>query len=374
MKGIITYLKPRIRLLIFIPVLLSWVVQSCGGVHGETRVKTNDVLRDLAFFVILDTYQQLEQRGQNLQSAIEALAENITPENVTAARQAWRATRQPWESSEGFLIGPVETDGIDPSIDSWPVDTTGIQAVLASNNDLTPEFVSFLDGTLKGYHTIEYILFTNGGDSASAEAVAGYLNSNPKAVQFLHSLIVDFNEQVSSLVFSWTPGEGGYADELANAGQGSAVYPTLKAGLTEVVNGILGIAEEVGNEKLNVPFSEQNPVFVESRFSSNSITDFINNITSIEKIYFGLNGGLALDDIVEDINAPVNDDVQNAINEAIDAIHEIPEPYNESLLDPALAPVIQNAVDKVGALLIVLQEEVFPIMFPGGDRPPVDET
>ncbi len=374
MKGIIIYLKPRIKLLIFIPVLLSWVFQSCGEVHGESRVNTNDVLRDLAFFVILDTYQELEQRGQDLQSAIEALAENITPENVTGAREAWRAARQPWESSEGFLYGPVDTEGIDPSIDSWPVDTTGIEAILASDNDLTPEFVSFLDGTLKGYHTMEYLLFTNGGDPAPAEEVAGYLGANPKAVQFLHSLIVDFNSQVTKLVLLWTPGESDYADELANAGQGSTVYPTLKAGLSEVVNGILGIAEEVGNEKLNVPFSGQDPVFVESRFSSNSITDFTNNITSIEKIYFGLNGGLALDDIVGDIDPPVNDHVRNAINDAIDAINEIPEPFNDSVLVPADAPVIQNAINKVGDLLLILQEEVFPIMFPGGDKPPVDLT
>ena len=114
-----------------------------------------------------------------------------------------------------------------------------------------------------------------------------------------------------------TPGESDYADELADAGQGSTVYPTLKAGLSEVVNGILGIADEVGNEKLNVPFSDQDPVFVESRFSSNSITDFTNNILSIDKIYFGRNGSLALDDIVEDINAPVNEHVRTAIDDAI---------------------------------------------------------
>ena len=130
----------------------------------------------------------------------------------------------------------------------------------------------------------------------------------------------------------------------------------------------------MGNEKLNVPFSDQDPVFVESRFSSNSITDFTNNILSIDKIYFGRNGSLALADIVEGINAPVNDHVREAIDEAVAAINEIPEPFNESLLDPEEAVVIQIAIDKVNNLRLILEEEVYPIMFPGGNKPPVDET
>ena len=37
----------------------------------------------------------------------------------------------PWEQSEGFLFGPVETEGIDPGIDSWPVNMADLDAVLA---------------------------------------------------------------------------------------------------------------------------------------------------------------------------------------------------------------------------------------------------
>ena len=70
----------------------------------------------------------------------------------------------------------------------------------------------------------------------------------------------------------------------------------------------------------------------------------------------------------------MNDDVREAIDEAVAAINDIPEPFNESVLDPALAPVIQNAIDRVVELRLVLENEVYPIMFPGGNKPPVDET
>jgi len=373
LKGIITDIKAGIRLLMIIPALLSWAFLSCGG-GSEDRVPTNDVLNDIAHLVILDTYEQLLARGQDLGAAIDVLSADITAGNVENAREAWRAAREPWESSEGFLYGPVDTEGIDPSIDSWPVDTAGIEAVISSGDEINPEYAALLDGTLKGYHTMEYLLFTAGGGPATAEESAQYLASDPRLVDYLRAMIIDFNAQVGKLVVFWSPGESNYAGELSGAGEGSTVYPTLKAGLAEVVNGILGIAHEVGNEKLNVPFSDQDPVFVESRFSSNSITDFTNNILSIDKIYFGRNGSLALDDVVEDIDAPVNDHVRAAIDEAIIAINEIPEPFNESLLDPAQAGVIRNAIDKVVALRLVLENEVYPIMFPGGNKPPVDET
>lgn len=374
MKGTINYIKSGIKPNILLSFALSLAFLSCGGSGSENRVDTNAVLSDLAYKVILDDYQQLLDRGQDLESAIETLSGDITPGNVDKARDAWKAAREPWESSEGFLYGPVDTEGIDPSIDSWPVDTSGIEAIIGSPDEIDTQYAAQLDGTLKGYHTMEYLLFTIGGDSVTAEETADYLSSDPRLVEYLHAIIVDFNAQVGKLVVFWSPGESDYAGELATAGQGSNVYPTLKAGLEEVVNGILGIANEVGNEKLNVPFSEQDPVFVESRFSSNSIADFTNNILSIDKIYFGRNGSLSLSDIVGGIDAPVNDDVRHAIDEAVAAINDIPEPFNESVLDPALAPVIQNAIDRVVELRLVLENEVYPIMFPGGNKPPVDET
>ena len=269
MKGTINYIKSGIKPNIFLSFALSLVFLSCGGSGSENRVDTNAVLSDLAYKVILDDYQQLLDRGQDLESAIVTLSGDITPGNVEKAREAWKAAREPWESSEGFLYGPVDTEGIDPSIDSWPVDTSGIEAIIGSPDEIDTQYAAQLDGTLKGYHTMEYLLFTIGGDSVPAEETADYLASDPRLVEYLHAIIVDFNAQVGKLVVFWSPGESDYAGELAAAGQGSSVYPTLKAGLEEVVNGILGIAHEVGNEKLNVPFADQDPVFVESRFSSN---------------------------------------------------------------------------------------------------------
>ena len=39
-----------------------------------------------------------------------------------AAALLWITAREPWETSEAFLFGPVADKGLDPNMDSWPLD------------------------------------------------------------------------------------------------------------------------------------------------------------------------------------------------------------------------------------------------------------
>ena len=38
----------------------------------------------------------------------------------------------PWEQSEAFLFGPVDILGLDPNMDSWPLDQVAIVNILNS--------------------------------------------------------------------------------------------------------------------------------------------------------------------------------------------------------------------------------------------------
>lgn len=42
--------------------------------------------------------------------------------------------REPWEKSEAFLFGPVDAMGLDPNMDSWPLDQASIIQILNSGN------------------------------------------------------------------------------------------------------------------------------------------------------------------------------------------------------------------------------------------------
>ena len=71
--------------------------------------------------------------------------------------------------SEAFLFGPVDALGLDPNMDSWPLDQDAIVNHLSSGN------VSDLiwgdgddDGkveaaqNIRGFHTLEFLLFKDG--------------------------------------------------------------------------------------------------------------------------------------------------------------------------------------------------------------------
>lgn len=74
-----------------------------------------------------------------------------------------------WEKSEAFLFGPVDALGLDPNMDSWPLDQDAIVNHLKSGN-----FNDLLWGdgdddskveaaqNIRGFHTLEFLLFKDG--------------------------------------------------------------------------------------------------------------------------------------------------------------------------------------------------------------------
>ena len=110
----------------------------------------------LDLFVRLDDYDTMaevpegffdnprfDRRVLTVAGAVAALRENPGDATLGAACEAWIAARLPWEASEGFLFGPVDFNGYDPALDTWPVNRTDLEGVIALRNDA-------LDRRLKG--------------------------------------------------------------------------------------------------------------------------------------------------------------------------------------------------------------------------------
>ena len=113
----------------------------------------------------------LKDANTALHVAVQALAANPTNVTFEQAAAAWMAARQPWEMSEGFLFGPVDELGLDPNMDSWPLDQDAIKNVLASGDftgldwsgDFDEENESIAEAqSIRGFHTLEFLLFKNG--------------------------------------------------------------------------------------------------------------------------------------------------------------------------------------------------------------------
>ena len=322
--------------------------------HGEA-FESGTMLNDFANTVVLATYTELDNKAGELLTAVEALAADTSQANLEKAQQAWKATRKPWEQSEAFLFGPVDTQGLDPALDSWPVDHVNLQSVLVSNDALTVDFVSGLEDTQKGFHTIEFLLFRDGNQRKASDITK-------RELEYLVSTTESLKASTSQLRLAWAPEGENFSGTVATAGEGSAVYPSQSAAVQEMINGMIVIADEVANGKISDPYNESDTTLVESQFSFNSITDFQDNIRGIQNVYMGkfISDGQGLNDFVSSKDADLDVRFQQEVQAAIDAIGAIPDPFRDSITVNRGA--VQTAIEAVSKVQQTLEQDILPLV------------
>lgn len=318
---------------------------------ADANASVSDIISHTTANVILATYEDLADKSRTLLDELGAFQFNRTDAKLQRVQFAWRDARRSWEQTESFLFGPVDTQGLDPALDSWPVNRTDLDAVLNSGNTLSLDFVKALDDTLHGFHTIEYLIFGEANNKRAA-------NFTARETEYLAATTGILNEHAQILANAWRPTGGNFLAEVANAGKGSATYPSEIAALQELVNGMVGIVDEVGNGKIADPFSQTNTELVESQFSFNSLLDFENNIRGVENIYLGRylkKDGPGLNDLVRRNNADLDAQIRGAFDAAIDAIQAIPFPFRDSISHQQGRILIEAAQLKIADLQAVLE-------------------
>ena len=300
------------------------------------------VVVDFADQVVIPTYQLLDARARALDAAVRALAATPSPATLTSARDAWIAARVPWEQSEAFLFGPVSARGYDPAMDAWPVERTDLDAVLASDQPLTATFVHNLPETQKGFHTIEYLLFGEGGQRTAAEL-------DGRTLAYLTAVTAELTSVTGALTTAWTAGSPSYRDVLATAGDaGNTAYPSLDAAVQELLGGMSGICDEVANGKIATPYDAHDADLIESQFSDNALVDFADNLRSVANAYAGDvpaagTTGHGLDEVVRARDAALDARFRGELDAAIAAIGAIPGRFGTAIVTPPAYPAIEAA-------------------------------
>ena len=119
---------------------------------------------------VAPTYGALAAKAELLADQLAALKASPTQAGLATACETFLAAREEWEKSEAFLFGAAGDFGIDPHIDSWPLDEDAFRTLMNS-----PAMLAALEGddgdvaagerlgnALLGFHGIEYILFADG--------------------------------------------------------------------------------------------------------------------------------------------------------------------------------------------------------------------
>lgn len=328
---------------------------SAGPQSTATGYDFGPLLAGIADQTIIPTYQDLADQAGKLAAAVQALKTDPSAATLAAARASWVAARAPWEASEGFLFGPVDFKGYDPALDTWPVNRADLDAVLASDQVLSAQTVINLDNSLKGFHTIEYLLYGEGGTKTAADF-------SVRQYEYLVACTKLFAETATALHKSWIPVGGDFRAQFVGAGQGSNTYATQQTAIQELVNGLIGICDEVGNGKIAEPFTNQDPHLEESQFSFNSLIDFQNNIRSVWNVYTGgyQVEGLGLDEFVKNKNTALDQRLKEEIQTAIAEIGKISYPFHDAIATDAVQ--IQAAQQAIAKVKQSLEGEVLPLV------------
>ncbi len=282
-------------------------------------------------------------------------------ELLPVVQAVWRNARVPWEQSEAFLFGPVSDDEHDPFLDTWPLNVTDLEAIIASSDDIA---TLELADDVQGFHALEYLLFQDkDGDTAPAAIVAGFA-ADERRRTYARTVVGLFARHTQELLNSWDPAGDDFVHTLALAGRGSATYTDQKAAVQELVNGMIGIADEVANTKLAVPLTDQSTAEEESRFSNNSRRDFINNLHSINNVYEGRFDqtdatSTGVTDFVANQDPALDARVRTAIRDAMAAVIAIPEPFGQSIMSHRAT--VQAAVEAAQHLQATL-EDILPVV------------
>lgn len=338
----------------------SLLNSGCSDSSTSTNTVTLDAkatLTDIATGVITPTYKDMYTRAQTLDSLVALLKTSKTDEILNSAKQAWRDARRPWEQSEAFLFGPVDTKGIDPNIDSWPVNKIDLDAVLSGKEELTKERINQLETTQRGFHTIEYLLF--GGSNIKTAK-----DFTPREIDYLTATTQSFKEAVFQLFNSWDVSGDNYSANFINAGvTGSSVYTSQKGAVQEVIQGMIKICDEVANGKINDPFKEANRQLEESQFSDNSNADFADNIRSVRNLYHGVYGsfsGKGISTLVAAKNTELDARCKREIDASIDAIGAMLPSFGQAIFtNKANVQAAQTAILK---LRVTLEADVLPLV------------
>lgn len=316
--------------------------------------------------VVVPTYESLKEKNEALYEAVSALCANPTDDAFEDAAKAWLESREPWEKSEAFLFGPVDALGLDPNMDSWPLDQAGIEQILASGDWSALEWKEGQEDdevaaaqNVRGFHTLEYLLFKDG--EARTTSDKDYVKAPEAWCNYMKAVANLLKKDATELYEAWaTSYNNGDAYVTIFKNHANSTYSTALACIEEIVDGCITIAEEVGVAKIGEPYNlySKNPTealyAVESWYSWHSKDDYTNNIYSIRNAYYGsLTTSISTNSIaalVTKQNAALDKEVKAAITAAEKAIQSIPTPFRNHINSSESEAAMDACADLVDVL------------------------
>ncbi len=237
---------------------------------------------------------------------------NGTQAALDKACNDWKTARADWEKSEAFLFGAADVYSIDPHTDTWPVAANDLANVLRDQAAMADidNFIKTANSGILGYHGLEYVMFRQ-GKSRSIDQITDL------EYKYICAVAKDLYNATATLEAAWDPKESnaerhqialtylathnsineegdieGKLGAFQNFGKaftnpGTGDWATALDATLEIISGCQDIIGEVGGSKIGLPYTGEDPSYIESPYAYNSITDFYDNIVSCKNALYG---------------------------------------------------------------------------------------
>lgn len=373
----------KFPLLIAVAALTTFGFASCDDddedkltelTEQEKRLKTiNEAYVD---DVIVPTYKMLSDESALLETAVVDLSKDITDANVAKACELWKTSRKYWEWSEAFLIGAADVEGIDPHIDTWPLNRVTLEKDLLDTNLSHEQMKVKIEGSdmLAGFHGLEYIIFREGKNRPAADIT-------PIEMRYAVAVVEDLVLSCYRLEAYWAgfdnvssekknviieankvPGIN-YGESFKNAEKVKGVegdWGSILGVSEDLIEGFITIVDEVGNKKIGSAYSGEDEDYIESPHAYNSIQDFEDNIQGVRYAYFGKMGATSaqsnsIGSYINEMDATADKAVLDAFDNAIKKIQAMPKPFVLNYKDAKVGETIE-ACDDLNTALIAAQK------------------
>ncbi|MBT8154336.1 peptidase [Epibacterium ulvae] len=320
--------------------------------------------------IALATYEDSLITAKTLQTAVNALLEAPSAENLQAARAAWLASRVPYQQSEVFRFGNAIVDDWEGKVNAWPLDEGLIDYVDASyggpsdenglaalNIVANPSFdlsgktidathitPTLLEETLHeadgveanvatGYHAIEFLLWGQdlkgtdhgAGDRSWTDFAAGSdcTNGNcDRRGEYLSAATDLLVSDLEWMVAQWTAeGEGR-----------TTLFSDLDAGVSAILTGMGSLSYgETAGERMRLGVMLNDPEEEHDCFSDNTHNSHYYDGLGVQNVYLGeyirVNGdlvsGTSLSELVAETDAALDGEILTKLSATMRALGSI---------------------------------------------------
>ncbi|MEN2402641.1 imelysin family protein [Flavobacterium sp. MC2016-06] len=346
-------LYPKVALALFAGMTFF----ACNGDdnNGSSNVTKKEVIANYADIVYAN-YKKAYDDAVLLETAITTFTATPTDANFTAAKTAWKNSRESYGTTEAFRFanGPIDGDDNGPEglINSWPLDENFIDYVDGDANagiiNNTTAFPTLskqilidengLDEDEKnisvGYHAIEFLLWGQDLTAPSAKLpgqrpytdylkTGGTASNQGRRADYLKMCADLLTDNLDYLVQQWKVG-GVYRTKFLAMPESEALQ-NMYLGIVTLVTTELPI------ERMNTAVENANQEDEHSCFSDNTHRDIALNLQGVIDVYQGKYGsidGPSLEDLVKQADAATFTDTETAMTASTTKVAAILIPFD----------------------------------------------